>query len=41
MTPHHQNMDPTNDDEPIESILSEIKAVKKKIADVEIYFEAI
>ena len=34
-------MDPTNDDEPIESILSEIKAVKKKIADVEIYFEAI
>ena len=34
-------MDPTNDDEPIESILSEIKAVEKKIADVEIYFEAI
>ena len=41
MTPHHQNMDPTNDDEPIESILSEVKAAQAKIVEAEFRVEAI
>ena len=36
-----QKNSPTNDDEPIESILSEIKAVEAKIAEVEFCVEAI
>ena len=34
-------MDPTNDDEPIESILSEVKAAQAKIVEAEFRVEAI
>ena len=34
-------MDPTNDDEPTESILSEVKAAQAKMVEAEFRFEAI